>query len=123
MRERVASEALEQKWLFEWAAYNVWLHPELQLMFHVPNGGSRDVREAHNLKMQGVKAGVPDICLPIPRGQYHGMFIEMKKSKGGVVSQEQKGWLMRLNEQGYKAIVAHGFEEAKTAIEKYLRGY
>lgn len=50
--------------------------------FHIPNGGSRNKAEAANLKRQGVKAGAPDLCVPVPSGSKHGLFIEMKAGEG-----------------------------------------
>ena len=66
-------EAEEQAALFRWALLSRGRIPELDLLFHIPNGGSRHPREAANLKRQGVKAGVPDLFLPIARGKYHGL--------------------------------------------------
>ena len=122
MRTLVPTEAQEQTSLFHWAKLQTRKYPELALMYHIPNGGSRNTVEAHNLKMQGVKPGVPDIFLPVARGGFHGLFIEMKRRKGGEVSQEQKGWLEALQGQGYRAEVCKGWEEAKNLIEKYLKG-
>ena len=67
--EREPLEAEEQKALFEWAGYMGGKHPELRFMYHVPNGGRRNAREAAMLKAEGVKAGVPDIVLPAARGR------------------------------------------------------
>ena len=114
------TEAMEQRALFRWMAYEAGKYPELQLAFHIPNGGSRDPREAHNLKEQGVKAGVPDIFLPVARGEYHGLFVEMKRTKGGIVRREQKQWQAELAAQGYRAIICKGFYEARDEILKYL---
>lgn len=114
-----SSEAQEQAALFEWAAWNVGKYPELALMFHVPNGGSRNAIEAANLKRQGVKAGVPDIFLPAARGIWHGLFIELKVGKNKT-SEKQKEWLKKLNEQKYLACVCWSWEEARTTIECYL---
>jgi hypothetical protein len=97
--------------------------PELRLLFHIPNGGSRKggVIEGAHLKAQGVRAGVPDLCLPVARGGYHGLFVEMKAT-GGRVQDTQKHWNQQLAMQGYLALVCHGFDEARRAIEKYLSG-
>lgn len=116
------SEGQEQATLFSWAELEMKRgnYPELKLMFHVPNGGARSKAEAGRFKAEGVKAGVPDIFLPVPRGNYHGMFIEMKKRKGGKVSAEQKVWLAELAEQGYFAVVAFGWEDASEQIRSYL---
>ena len=116
------TEAGEQIALFEWAAHAAGKHPELALMYAIPNGGSRHKAEAANLKRQGVKSGVPDICLPVARGASHGLYIELKRQKGGRLSPEQTDWLVALGEQGYKAVVANGFDEARRTIERYLEG-
>ena len=112
------SEAEEQKNLFRWAAY----FPELSIMFHIPNGGSRNAIEGKHLKEQGVKAGVPDIFLPIARGGCHGLFIEMKRAKGGVLSQFQSQYIEALMRQGYRVAVCHGCDEAVQTIENYMKG-
>lgn len=109
----------EQKTLFEWAEYAKIKHPELALMYHIPNGGSRHPAEAANLKAQGTKAGVPDICLPVPRGVFHGLFIEMKYGKNKL-SDKQKQWIQELLQQGYAVHVCYTFESARTAILNYL---
>ena len=110
------SEAEEQSALFAWAEYI----PELKWMFAVPNGGSRHPLESKNLKRQGVKAGVPDICLPLPRGNYHGLYIEMKV-ENRKPSQKQKEYIAYLNSVGYLAVVCNGFDEAKNTILKYIK--
>ena len=75
---RLDDESGHQEALFEWAAYHMDCMPELEYMHHIPNGGKRDKRTAVALKRQGVKAGVPDICLPVARNGYHGLYIELK---------------------------------------------
>ena len=62
---RLDDESGHQEALFSWAAYRTGLMPELQYMYHVPNGGKRDAATAVALKRQGVKAGVPDIMLDV----------------------------------------------------------
>lgn len=90
-------------------------------MFHIPNGGSRNKREAKNLKRQGVKAGVPDLFFPVAKRGYHGLFIEMK-SETGRPTDKQREWLDLLNAKGYKAVVCHGFDEAKERLDWYMGG-
>ncbi len=118
-----AKESVEQICLFRWAAYMQGKYPELNLMYHIPNGGSRNKLEAANLKRQGVKAGVPDICLPVARGLYHGLYIEMKNTSGkNKATAKQKDWIDELKKQGYMAIVCFGWQEASEVIEKYMKG-
>jgi hypothetical protein len=94
--------------------------PELALLFHIPNGGHRNRVTAIKLKAMGVKPGVSDLLLPVARGGYHGLWIEMKKPKGRKATEDQDGWLLHMKEQGYMTGVCVGFEEAKRLIEAYL---
>ena len=107
--------------LFSWAAMAAGKWPELRLLHAIPNGGSRNPIEAVHLKQQGVKAGIPDIHLPVARGGWHGLYIEMKRRKGGRVSVEQKKMLLALREQGYEAVVCYGCEDAIKVIKEYLK--
>lgn len=112
-------ESLEQTWLFQWVATQEGRYPELKLMHHIPNGGKRDKKTAKNLKIEGVKSGVPDICLPVSRHGYHGLYIELKRI-GGKPSLEQKKWIKELDKQGYKAVTREGWIEAAKEIINYL---
>lgn len=114
------TESQEQQLLFEWAALSAGRWPELALMYHIPNGGSRSKSEAGRFRAEGVKAGVPDICLPVALGGYHGLYIELKRVKGGRVSTAQQGWIAALRDQGYYACVCKGWDDAAHVIKKYL---
>lgn len=114
------SESQEQTALFNWAETACCKWPELRWMYHVPNGGTRNAIEAAHLQAQGVKPGVPDVVLPIARGGYFGLYIEMKKQVGGVVSEHQRDWLNGLQNLGYLAVVCTGFQAAANMIEKYM---
>lgn len=90
-------------------------------VFHIPNGGSRNAREAANLKRQGVRKGVPDLFIPVPSGGYHGLFIEMKRADGkGRVSKEQAEWIRLLQAQGYRAHACNGAANAIALIRQHL---
>ena len=116
----VASEHSEQVAVFEWAELASGRHPELALMFAVPNGGARNIVVARKMKAEGVKPGVPDIMLPVARKRFHGLAIEMKRRAGGRVSDDQLFWLDALTEQSWLAVVCKGWEEAVAVIEGYL---
>lgn len=116
----VPLEDTEQRIIFQWAAMETAAHPELGLLYAIPNGGKRAIKTAIALKAQGVKAGVPDMCLPVARGGYHGLYIELKRQKGGTVSETQKSWITALAEQGYKAAVCRSAGEAIGMIKEYL---
>ncbi len=115
------TEHEEQVTLFQWAAANSIAHPELHALFAVPNGGHRHVAVAAMLKQEGVKAGVPDICLPVARGKFHALYIELKRSdRSNHPTDEQFEWLNRLRYFGNSAIVAYGADQAIQAIMAYL---
>jgi hypothetical protein len=116
----IQTESAEQQALFEWAALQSGKYPELALLYHVPNGGSRNKVEAARLQAEGVKAGIPDICLPVARGGYHALYVELKRQDGGRVSEFQKAWLEALAREGYRAVLCRGWEEASSAIKEYL---
>lgn len=113
-------EAWEQEQLFIWRQRNQNKYPGLKLL----NGSLCGVRlrpgQRLKAKRQGMPKGFPDIGLPIVCYLWTGLYIELKRVKGGVTSPEQKWWLEQLNEQGYKAIVAKGHEEAIKIIKEYL---
>lgn len=101
------SEHLEQREFVSWFRKN---HPGVRI-FAIPNGGARSIATASRLKAEGVSAGVPDLFIPAWR-----VWIEMKRAKGGTLSQKQKDWREYLTGCGYVVIVAHGKEEAIRAI-------
>lgn len=112
-------EHQEQVALFEWADIMKGKVPELELLFAIPNGGVRGWQTAIKLKAEGAKSGVPDVCLPVSRGEYSGMYIEMKYGKNKA-SENQNWWISRLDEQGYYVRICYGAEEAIDIITKYL---
>lgn len=116
---RLDDEGGHQEALFWWAEYQIGRMPELEYLHHVPNGGKRDKATAAALKRQGVKAGVPDIHLPVARGGYHGLYIELKAGKN-TTTKKQEQWLSFLGQQGYYTAVCYGWQIAAELIEKYL---
>lgn len=99
---------------------------ELDLLFHIPNGGSRSGREGVMFKAMGVKPGVSDLFLPVMKfdccGEASGgLWIEMK-ADGGRESEDQIKWLNLMRRNGYEARVCFGWEEAIEAIKEYLGG-
>ena len=118
---KIPTESEEQQALFEWAQYHRGAYPEIDLLYHIPNGGRRGKAEAGRFKAEGVKSGVPDICLPVARGGFHGLYIEMKRQKGSQTSGKQKDWIELLWRQGYKAVICKGWQEAARIIKEYLK--
>lgn len=94
--------------------------PELKLLYHVPNERNCTPAQGEQLKRAGVKRGVPDLCLPIPKGDYHGLYIEMK-TEVGKTSPDQDWWIEQLKMQGYYVGVCHGWRSAIKIIEWYMK--
>lgn len=104
---KVPSEAEEQKAFCKWldeqgikhfaTAMGVWLQKPNPVYIN-------------SLKTRGFKAGVPDLCILLDNGVT--VFIEMKRRKGGTVSQKQKEWAKWLKEHGYPVEVCRGALEA-----------
>lgn len=113
-------EDTEQIGVIEWAEWHTSQYPELKLLHHIPNGGKRNAVEAARLKAMGVRAGVPDLCLPAPRGGYAGLYIEMKYGKNKPTD-KQNEWIAALRQQGYKVTVCYSGAEATQELESYLR--
>lgn len=119
------SEHDDQRALFSWAEHAKGLRPELNLLFSVPNGGARSKATAGKLKAEGVKAGVPDVCLPVPRGPYGACYIEMKRMalpgrRNGAESPAQKAWREALTDAGNYSVVCRGWTAARDVLEWYL---
>ena len=96
--------------------------PELGMLYAIPNGGDRHPAVGRKLRAEGQKKGIPDLCLPVPRGGFHGLYIEMKRQKKGRISPEQIAWLSALREQGYRAEMCLGAAAAWEVIQEYMRG-
>lgn len=113
------SEAEEQELVMKWAELNRKRYPALFRLFHIPNGGYRHPAEAVHLKRLGVKSGVPDLFLPYPVGNAHGLWIEMKSLTGRPTAL-QREWIEWPREQGYHAYVCNGAEAAINCLKMYL---
>ena len=90
---------------------------------HLSGGIKNRAMQMNSLKSEGLRAGVPDLFIPLAKHNYHGLFIEMKRQKGGVVSKDQKAWIEKLNGLGYKAVVCKGATIAIEEIEHYMKEF
>jgi VRR-NUC domain len=103
------------------AACIAWVrlqYPKI-LVWHCPNGGSRNAIEAANLKRQGVLAGVCDIHVDAARRGFHGLKAEAK-SKNGKLSPAQKEYLKKCEAEGYATVVFNSFEQFIEIMNWYL---
>src|SRR3990167_6812412 len=91
-------------------------------IFHIANERKTSFSMGRNLKRMGVRPGIPDFMLPVASGQYHGLFIELKRPIKYRVSQYQIDWIIKLRQNGYAAIVAIGCDDAIRITKQYMSG-
>lgn len=108
---RRSSEDTEQETVVQWARMMSGRWPELGLLHHIPNGGSRNKKEAVKLKRMGVLAGVADLHLPVSRSGYHSIYIEMKFDDGRL-SKSQKEFLKAASYERNYCIVCYSAADA-----------
>ena len=115
------TEAQEQICVIKWSQQphirQKW--PELSMLHHIKNETTEGPRQVAVDKANGVKKGVPDLHLPVARGRYHSLYIEMK-TETGRTSPEQGWWIEHLNAEGNFAEVCHGWQSAVRVIEWYM---
>ena len=117
------SEFDEQCCFFNWirSPFVLKKYPALKWTFCTGNGLRLTIGQAMKYKQQGGKKGVLDVAIIAARGPYHGLFIEMKKKKKGVVSPEQKEFIADVTKEGYRAVVCRGAREAIAEVEEYFK--
>lgn len=107
--------------LFRWVFENETKIPELRWLYAVPNGGFRHKATAGRIKAEGARSGVPDLIMPVSRGDRAGLAIELKIAPNRP-TKEQKEWLNHLRDDGWFVWVAYSADEAKRVILDYLAG-
>jgi len=112
-------EHREQAALIRRVRLSVKRYPDLAMLFSVPNGGYRNAATARILQAEGVRPGVPDLILPVPRHPYCGLAIEMKSSKG-TLRDSQKWWREHLVEVGWQWCLCRSSSEAWDALMGYI---
>jgi hypothetical protein len=92
------------------------------LFWATPNGASLSggARTMNKLKAEGFLPGVSDLIIFEPRGRYSALFLEMKRKRGGVLSQNQKDFLLAIEKRGAFGAVAEGADEAIEIIDHYM---
>jgi hypothetical protein len=95
------------------------------LWLHVPNGGSRDIREAANLQRMGALAGASDLLLFRPgacphcgRARLEGFALELN-SDSGRLSDAQLEFLARFNDAGGHSAVAESIDRALACMQAW----
>lgn len=113
------SENAIQAAFFKWCGVMERQYPELRLIHAIPNGAHKSAVSRMVFKLTGLKAGVPDVFLPVARGGSHGLYLEFKSAKGRL-SPEQRSWLAGLTEQGFRCAVVRDWEQGATIVLDYL---
>jgi hypothetical protein len=109
--EKIPTEHEEQVAFVEWFRASF---PDVRIIA-IPNGGARHPKTAADLKAEGVLPGVPDLFVPEWR-----LWIEMKRQKGGTVSEKQKEIMKYLVSVGYQCAVCRGADEAIAVIDEVI---
>jgi hypothetical protein len=129
LQEQIPTEGDEAECLMQWAQMRRHLGRKVSdYLIMIPNGAvlAGDARERAiamaRMKRQGFRPGVFDYILAIPVEPYPGLWIELKRQKLGVVSDEQKRFELAMSVMGWATAIAKGWDEARAVIEKYLKG-
>lgn len=105
---------------FKWVELRKRTHPELALAFHIPNGSHKSPAARGLFKQIGLKAGVPDVCLPV-EGEDGELCLWIEfKSKRGQISDEQYDWQSRLRRYGHNVVVCRDWADAANETLKHL---
>lgn len=85
--------------------------------------GTKGARIYQGLQQRamGYLSGTPDIFFPYARGGFHGLFIELKRTAGGRLEDQQRDMIKALIAEGYCAVVCRGYDEARMTLDKYMR--
>lgn len=128
-------EDKEQMAVIEWASFQPLHNGAISkigdYLIAIPNEGKRSPKAGNKFKKLGLKPGVSDLFLALPRSGCHGLWIEMKKQRqhfrgiaeqAAAVTESQRDWINRMNRTGYDAYVCYGADEAIRTIKNYLEG-
>jgi hypothetical protein len=115
------TEDQEQAVIIEWR--DIWCvrYPKLELLYAIPNGGFRSKRTGVRMKKTGTKRGIPDLHLPVARGGFHSLYIELKRTHGGSLTDDQKLVIPLLRAEGNRVEICKGAVAAIAVIVDYLR--
>lgn len=111
----IRTEASIHKTVMEWVRLHVYIAP---FIMHFPNEGKRTTRYGMFLKALGMRAGVSDLFIAMPRHNYHGAWIEIKTAQG-ILSPVQKTFLADMALQNYFTTVCRGVDECINTIKWY----
>lgn len=117
-RRNAQPEAIEQAKVIAWAKRHEHIYPYLWLLHCSLNGVKMTKAQAVRAIAQGMKKGVADLFLPVKKGVFSGLYIEMKSEKGRT-SIEQSKFLKAVSDNGYSAFVCYSAIQAIDKIKDY----
>lgn len=117
-------EHREQVALFQWAKLSESRIPQLKLLYAIPNAARRSPRHGAWMKAEGLRAGMPDVHLPVMSGtiggrQWCGLWIEMKAGKNKPTDTQLAVHLL-LRMYGHRVEVSYDWLNARALICQYL---
>jgi VRR-NUC domain-containing protein len=121
------SEHSEQALVIEWAQRHEGLYPELRWLYSSLNGifipAPKQIvyKIINHMKQEGMKKGIADLCLPVARRGYHGLYIELKRDENSEIKPEQIEFMAFVAEQGYCDKICRGYDETIEVLEWYLK--
>jgi len=112
VKSEIPTEHEEQKMFVKWFRSQ---YPKVRI-FAIPNSAARSPELASYLRAEGLTRGVPDLYIPEWR-----LWVEMKRIKGSVTSDEQTDWAEYLVGIGDKHIFGFGFEDARVKLHNSMK--
>lgn len=120
MSKRKNLEHKDQVALISWAEWQLSKYPELEMLYALPNAGKRSPVMGKMMKAEGMRKGILDLNLDVPKRGYHGWRGELKIGKNKPTD-EQYEWIEKYRKWGYFADWFTGWEAMKESILWYLK--
>ncbi len=91
----------------------------LRLFYAIPNGGARSPQAAQYLRAEGLRPGMWDNCLPLPRFGFGAAYLEHKAVPQRLTADQiAVGWA--LVRAGNAVRISYSFEDSRDFLTKYL---
>lgn len=118
---RAQPEFDEQCALFSWARDPLArkIYPGLRLLSSSLNGVKLTKAQAGKAKAAGMLTGESDVRLPVPRGRWIGLIIEMKAGKN-TATDEQLAYGKEMEAEGHRFRICYSATAAQEIIIEYL---
>jgi hypothetical protein len=94
-------------------------YPFLKFIYASSDGAKKDKNTANRAKVNGMRKGVPDVCVPFRRRGYSGAYIENKSTRGRH-SPEQLEFIEHLRSEGFCVKSCYSCDEQIKFLEWYL---